>query len=85
MGWLDYHQEFRLLDAKERNVVSIGIPTDDDPTARPVVPGWRVRLSEFDIDQRSRAASRVTDRTWRTMRSAGTRPVCRRARARSVG
>jgi hypothetical protein len=32
MGWLDYHlHEFRLLDAAERRVVSIGIPTDDDP------------------------------------------------------
>jgi len=31
MGWLDYHlHEFRLLDAAERSVVSIGIPTDDD-------------------------------------------------------
>jgi hypothetical protein len=27
MGWLDYHlHEFRLLDATERNVASIGIP-----------------------------------------------------------
>jgi hypothetical protein len=32
MGWLDYHlHEFRLLDAAQQNVVSIGIPTDDDP------------------------------------------------------
>jgi len=31
MGWLDYHlHEFRLLDAREQAVVSIGIPTDDD-------------------------------------------------------
>lgn len=48
MGWLDYHlHEFRLLDAAERNVVSIGIPTDDDPEERPVVPGWQVPLSKF--------------------------------------
>lgn len=48
MGWLDYHlHEFRLLDAAERNVVSIGIPTDDDPEDRPVVPGWQVPLSKF--------------------------------------
>ena len=53
MGWLDYHlHEFRLLDATERNVVSIGIPTDDDPTDRPVVPGWEVPLSKF-FDQRN--------------------------------
>ena len=48
MGWLDYHlHEFRLLDAAARKVVSIGIPTDDDPDDRPVVAGWQVRLSEF--------------------------------------
>ena len=53
MGWLDYHpREFRLLDAAEQSVVSIGIPTDDDPTDRPVVPGWQVPLSKF-FDQRN--------------------------------
>ena len=52
MGWLDYHlHEFRLLDAKEQEVVSIGIPTDDDPEDRPVVPGWEVPLANF-FDQR---------------------------------
>ena len=40
MGWLDCHlHEFRLPAAAERQVVSIGIPTDDDPEDRPVVPG----------------------------------------------
>ena len=53
MGWLDYHlHEFRLLDAAERNVVSIGIPTDDEPEDRPVVSGWQVPLSKF-FDQRN--------------------------------
>jgi hypothetical protein len=53
MGWLDYHlHEFRLLDAAEQQVVSIGIPTDDDPEDRPVVPGWQVLLSKF-FDQRN--------------------------------
>jgi Plasmid pRiA4b ORF-3-like protein len=48
MGWLDYHlHEFRLLDAAEKQVVSIGIPTDEDPEDRPVIPGWEVRLSRF--------------------------------------
>lgn len=43
MGWLDYHlHEFRLLDPSEKQVVSIGIPTDDDPGDRPVIPGWTV-------------------------------------------
>ena len=46
MGWLDYHlHEFRLLDRTEKQVVSIGIPTDDDPEDRPVIPGWDVPLS----------------------------------------
>lgn len=48
MGWLDYHlHEFRLLDADEQAVVSIGIPDDDEPEDRPVVPGWEVPLSKF--------------------------------------
>jgi len=48
MGWLDYHlHEFRLLDAAEQHVVSIGIPIDDDGDDRPVVPGWDVLLSTF--------------------------------------
>ena len=48
MGWLDYHlHEFRLLDRTEKQVVSIGIPTDEDPEDRPVIPGWEVRLSRF--------------------------------------
>lgn len=36
-----------MLDAAERNVVSIGIPTDDDLEDRPVMPGWQVPLSKF--------------------------------------
>ncbi len=53
MGWLDYHlHEFRLIDPKEQAVVSIGIPTDDDPEDRPVVPGWQVPLVTF-FDQRN--------------------------------
>lgn len=53
MGWLDYHlHEFRLFDAAEWQVVCIGIPTDDDPEDRPVVPGWQVPLSKF-FDQRN--------------------------------
>jgi hypothetical protein len=53
MGWLDYHlHEFRLVDAREREVVSVGIPTDDAPEDRPVIPGWVVRLSTF-FDQRA--------------------------------
>ena len=48
MGWLDYHlHEFRLLDRTEKQVVSIGIPTDDDPEDRPVIPGWDVPLSRY--------------------------------------
>jgi len=48
MGWLDYHlHEFRLLDRGEAQVVSIGIPTDDDPEDRPIIAGWNVRLSRF--------------------------------------
>ena len=48
MGWLDYHlHEFRLLDAAEEQVVSIGIPSDEDPEEREVLPGWEVRLSRF--------------------------------------
>lgn len=48
MGWLDYHlHEFRLLDAAEQQVVSIGIPSDEELEDRPVLPGWEVPLSRF--------------------------------------
>lgn len=48
MGWLDYHlHEFRLVDASEREVVSIGIPSDEDPRHRPVKAGWKVPLARF--------------------------------------
>jgi hypothetical protein len=48
MGWLDSHlHEFRLLDVTETQVVSIGIPSDEDPADRPVLPGWEVRVSSF--------------------------------------
>ena len=39
--------EFRLLDAKEKQVVPIGIPNDEDPERHPVIPGWEVKLSKF--------------------------------------
>jgi len=42
MGWLDCHlHEFRLFDADEQAVVSIGIPGDDEPEERPVVPAGK--------------------------------------------
>ncbi len=48
MGWLDCHlHEFRLLDAAERKVVSIGIPTGEEPADRPVLPCWKVPVSQF--------------------------------------
>ena len=47
MGWLDYHlHEFRLLDAKNK-ITAIGIPTDEEPGQRPLIPSWRVRISEY--------------------------------------
>jgi hypothetical protein len=53
MGWLDCHlHEFRLLDAAEKQLVSIGIPTDDDPEDRRVIAGKDVQLSKF-FDQRN--------------------------------
>ena len=48
MGWLDYHlHEFRLFDATAKQIVSIGIPGDDDPEDRPVIAGWEVPLSRY--------------------------------------
>lgn len=47
MGWLDYHlHEFRLTDPSG-TLVSIGIPTDEESSDRPVIPGWDVRLASF--------------------------------------
>jgi hypothetical protein len=46
MGWLDYHlHEFRVLDAKNK-VKEIGIPIDEEPGQRPLIPSWRVRVSD---------------------------------------
>ena len=46
MGWLDYHlHEFRVLDAKNK-VKGIGIPVDEEPDQRPLIPSWRVRVSD---------------------------------------
>jgi Plasmid pRiA4b ORF-3-like protein len=48
MGWLDCHlHEFRVLDAQEKRIASIGIPTDEDPEDHPVVPGWKVSISSY--------------------------------------
>ena len=48
MGWLDYHlHEFRLLDPTEKQLLSIGIPTEDDAEERPVIAGWDVLVSRY--------------------------------------
>ena len=75
MGWLDYHlHEFRLLDATERNVMSIGIPTDDDPSDRPVTPGWQVSLSTF-FDQRNWHAPPATTGSTSSCMRASSQPM----------
>ena len=53
MGWLDYHlHEFRMLDPTEKQVVSIGIPTDEDSVVRPVIKSWEVPPSRY-FDRRA--------------------------------
>lgn len=48
MGWEDRHlHEFCVFDDKTGEVVSIGIPTDETPPDRPVIPGWTVPLSRY--------------------------------------
>lgn len=48
MGWLDCHlHEFRVLDADEKQISSIGIPTDEDPEGPTCVPGWQVHVSSY--------------------------------------
>jgi hypothetical protein len=42
----------RLLDLAEGQVVSIGIPIDDEPEDPPVVPGWQVPVSQY-FDRRN--------------------------------
>ena len=41
------HPEFVGDAGGQTRVVSTGIPTDDDPEDRPVIPGWEVALSGF--------------------------------------
>jgi hypothetical protein len=53
MGWKDYHlHEFRLFDEATQTLVSIGIPTGEEPQDRPVIAGWDVPVSRF-FGQRS--------------------------------
>jgi len=49
MGWQDCHlHEFRIVDAAERAIASIGIPDEDgEPADRPMLPGWEIPLAEF--------------------------------------
>ena len=48
MGWLDYHlHEFRLLDRTQKELVSIGIPIDEEPDDRPLMKSWEVPLSRY--------------------------------------
>lgn len=70
--------EFRLLDATERHVRSIGIPTDGYPSDRPVMPGWQMPLSKL-FDQRNWHAPPATyaydfGDDWRT--SSCTKTSC---------
>lgn len=60
MGWLDSHlHEFQLLDATETHLVSIGIPTDEEPEDRAVLAGWEVKLSQF-FERRASAIPHAT-------------------------
>lgn len=54
MGWQDCHlHEFRLVDATESVIASIGLPSDeDDPADRPTLPGWTIPLATF-FDRRA--------------------------------
>ena len=46
-GWITTSTSSDCSIGAERNIVSIGIPTDDDPEDRPVVPAWQEPLSKF--------------------------------------
>ncbi len=48
MGWLDYHlHEFRVIDADQKQMALIGIPTGEEPEDRPCVAGWQVPVSSY--------------------------------------
>ena len=69
-------------------MVSIGIPTDDDPEDRPVVPGWQVPLTKF-FDQRNWHAPPATyvydfGDDWQRPRARGIRVSRRRQRLPAV-
>ncbi len=53
MGWKDDHlHEFRLFDDAAQTLVSIGIPTGEEPEDRPVLAGWEVSIERFFGHQR---------------------------------
>ena len=77
MGWFDCHlHEFRLLDADKQRVVSIGIPADDDPEDRLVIPGWQVTTLAVLREARATCTSRVV--RVRLRRRLGARARARR-------
>jgi len=49
MGWLDYHlHAFHISKLHEKKSVTIGIP-DDEMDKYPVLPGWKIPVSEYFI------------------------------------
>ena len=81
MGWQDYHlHEFRLLDAAEHKVVSIGIPTDDDLKIALSCPGGRCPYLSSSIGgtgtlrpRHMRTTSAMTGSTSSFMRASSQR------------
>ena len=81
MGWLDYHlHEFRLADADEQRLVSIGIPTDDDPEDRLVIPGWDCTTLAVLRAARVARAARIV-----RVRLRGRLGACAGARRNGIG
>ncbi|NQT25203.1 plasmid pRiA4b ORF-3 family protein [candidate division KSB1 bacterium] len=48
MGWADCHlHNFKVLDAVENKIITIGIPDEEFEEELPVVPGWEAPITNF--------------------------------------
>jgi Plasmid pRiA4b ORF-3-like protein len=52
MGWLDYHlHEFVLHHPRTGREQRLGIPGEEFPDQRPVLPDWKVRVSDYVTEE----------------------------------
>ena len=47
-GWLDYHlHEFEMMDPQREKITAIGIPDEEGPFDKEILPGWNLKISDW--------------------------------------